>query len=154
MSSTNRRTRTRVPLPRTEVEYLILADAAEALGGKLYLMGGGWDSVQIADFQRPVPVAIACGVLVPWNETDEDHSLTIGVHTEDGEDVTPPVAVRFKTGRSPGMERGASTHVPFVLKAEVQLPGSGGYSVSATVDERPETRRTFQFWARAANAAP
>jgi len=30
-----------------EVEWLILADAAQVVGNKLYLMGGGWDKLTI-----------------------------------------------------------------------------------------------------------
>ena len=31
----------------TSIEWLILADAAEVVGGKLYLMGGGWDRLTV-----------------------------------------------------------------------------------------------------------
>jgi hypothetical protein len=140
--------RTRSPLPRTEPEYLILADAAEALNGKLYLMGGGWDSIFVRDISQQVTVGIACGILIPYGETDDEHSLTLALEDQDGEQVTSPLTVKFKTGRPPTLDRGASMHLPFAIKAEYPLPAYGTYVVRATVDNNPEATRSTTFRAR------
>ena len=40
-------------LDKPEVDFLVLADHAEVVGGKLYMMGGGWDIRRIEDFSKP-----------------------------------------------------------------------------------------------------
>jgi hypothetical protein len=140
--------RAALPFPHTEVEYLILADHVEALNGKLYMMGGGWDTIFVANMQTPAPLSIACGALIPYTETDEDHQLTLSILTADGEPVAPPLAVGFRTGRAPTLERGAPTHVPFAIKAAFVFPSPGSYTVVAAVNGRTETQRRLPFYVR------
>lgn len=147
-----RRRRSVLPLPKVEVEYLILADAAEALGGKLYLMGGGWDTIRVANFDVPVQMAIACGILVPWNETDDDHQVALTLRDLDGKDIAPPLEVSLKTGRAASLPKGASTHVPIAVKASLKLPGPGTYTVTAIIDGDLGRARGTQF--HAAGAGP
>lgn len=140
--------RTRSPLPKVEPEYLILADAAEALNGKLYLMGGGWDSIFVRDISQRVAMGIACGILIPYGETDEEHTLTLAIEDQDGVQVASPLTVKFKTGRPPTLERGAPMHLPFAIKAEYVLPGYNTFIVKATVDNRAESSRSTSFTAK------
>ena len=65
-------------LEQVEIDFLLLADRAEVLNGKLYLMGGAWDRRQIRDIDSPVSLTIVVGVLVPWNLTNEPAS--VGCH--------------------------------------------------------------------------
>jgi len=55
-----------------DIEWVILADAAEVINNKLYLMGGGWDVLRIG---RPFPtqqqVAFAISIRVEWTETNQ-----------------------------------------------------------------------------------
>jgi hypothetical protein len=153
MPDSSRARRARLPVDRTTVEYLVLADAVEALGGKLYMMGGGWDTMHVRNIEQPVPMSIACGILVPWAETDDDHTLTITTEDQDRNQVAPPLTVTFKTGRSANLERGAPTHVPFAIKAEFVLPTLGTYVIRATVDARPEGGRSTAFSVRQATGA-
>lgn len=138
--------RPNVPVPHTRVEYLILADHVEALNGKLYMMGGGWDSLAVQNLELPVPLSIACGVLVPYNETDEDHTLTLALRTPDGADIAPALNVRFRTGRAPTLHRGADSHVPFAIRAEFTFPGPGEFAVVGSVDDRGADAQRFKFY--------
>ena len=67
-----------------EVEWLILADSAQVLGNKLYLLGGGWDLLTV---NREFPVdqrcAVALSVRVPWNETNQKHTFELEVAGEE-----------------------------------------------------------------------
>lgn len=128
-------------LPRVEVEFLIVADAVEALNGKLYMLGGGWDTMQVANFSLPVAFGIGCGVLVPWNETDEEHTFTLRFEDADGGEVAPRLDGAFKTGRSALLDKGASTRILLGIKARMKIPSPGGYSIVAQVDGQPETER-------------
>ena len=55
-------TLTRVP----EIDYLLVADRAEVVNGKLYLMGGSWDRIQPQQFphRMMLGIAIVCTVTV------------------------------------------------------------------------------------------
>lgn len=141
--------RASLPLEHTRVEYLILADHVEALNGKLYMMGGGWDSVGVLNPEAPVPIKIACGVVVPYTETDEDHTLSLSVRTLDGGEIAPPLTVGFRTGRAPTLQRGAPTHVPFAIHAQFTFPGPGQYVVAASLDDRSADEHRFPFFVNA-----
>jgi hypothetical protein len=142
------------PLPGADVEYLILADAVEAMNGKLYMMGGGWSTIFVRELTRPVQVSFACGVVVPWNVADDDHTLEIRVQTQDGIEIAPPFTVGFRTGRPANLERGAASHLPFAVKAEYTFPDFGAYSLRASVDptggNADVRQRHFQFFVRPA----
>ena len=48
---------------------ILLADAAEAVNGKLYVLGGGW-SITGPD---PSPMALAIKIEVPWDQSNQPH---------------------------------------------------------------------------------
>jgi hypothetical protein len=91
---------------------MMLADSAQEVGGKLYILGGGW-SITGPD---PVPMAIALKLEVPWDRTNVKHSLLIELVDEDGNPVMVPgpeeeqVALQvtgdFEAGRPPGVKPG------------------------------------------------
>ena len=48
---------------------LLLCDFAEAVNGKLYVMGGGWN-ILFAPGQ-PVTMSVAAVLAVPWDRTNQ-----------------------------------------------------------------------------------
>ena len=154
-ASTPRRSRgPRLPVEHASIEYLLLADHAESLNGKLYVMGGGWDQLTSSDLSGPAKLSIACGVQIPWNETDDDHRLSLIVEDSDNNPIAPALQVGFKTGRSPSMVRGSSAHVPFAVRADIQFPSPGTYVVAATLDDRPDLGRRLPFHVLLAGGPP
>jgi uncharacterized protein DUF6941 len=93
---------------------LLLADFAEAINGKLYVMGGGWSITAPA----PGPMALAVKIEVPWNEANKSHELTMQLVDADGQPVVfspeeegkagAGVEVKgdFEVGRPPGLMPG------------------------------------------------
>ena len=81
------------------VEWLILADYAEIVGGKLYLMGGGWNVLTVnTGFPLPGrPLGLAAAFSVPWNETNQRQNVEIEIQTEDGQSVGR-VNAQFEVG--------------------------------------------------------
>ena len=88
---------------------MLLADAAQAVEGKLYVLGGGWSVTGPA----PVPSAIALYLQVPWDQANEQHELRLALLDADGgavvDDEDEPIVIEgaFETGRPPGVKRGA-----------------------------------------------
>jgi len=92
---------------------MMLADSAQEVGGKLYILGGGWSITG----PEPVPMAIALKLEVPWDRTNEQHSLQLELLDDDGnpvlvdgpeegEQVPLQVTGEFEAGRPPGIKPG------------------------------------------------
>lgn len=144
----------RLPVQRSEVEYLILADTVEVLNGKLYMMGGGWDALTTPSVETPVPISFACGVSVAWGERDDEHTLQLSIEDLDGIAVEEPLVASFKTGSSPSAERGSAGHVPFGIKGAFTFPNFGTYTIVAVLDGRSEASHKLQFHVRAGGITP
>jgi hypothetical protein len=100
---------------------MLLCDAAQEVGGKLYVLGGGWSVIWIPNV--PTPVALAVKLAVPWDETNRPHEVRAQLLTEDGEPVdigTGPMAAggNIEVGRPPGLKPGTPIDVPFALHSE------------------------------------
>src|SRR3954447_21786086 len=95
---------------------MILCDSAQAVEGKLYILGGGWS--QIVNPERPTSMAVAVKISVPWDRANETHKFKLHLITGDGESVEiedQPVVVEgdFEVGRPPGLARGTSLDAVF-----------------------------------------
>ena len=129
---------------RPEIDFLILADRAEAVNGKLYMMGGGWDRLTILDFAQPVGINLAIGVLVPWNDTNEPLPLTIWIEDQDFNKITPELTAMVSVGRPPNAVKGQTFRAIIAVQNAWKLPGPGTYLVKVTV---PEGKRIAKFYA-------
>ncbi|WP_420367223.1 DUF6941 family protein [Curtobacterium sp. L1-20] len=125
-----------------------LADSAEAVNGKLYVLGAGWDTLAAPSFPTVQPrIAIGVIVHVGWNDTDTEHELALRLETEDGQLLPlagdgsdPGTAVvqlgqRFTAHRFPGLTPGADQAHPLTFTINnLRVPHSGGYSWALLVD--------------------
>ena len=125
---------------------LLLCDYADALNGKLYIAGGGWNRIiKVA----PISVSIAVMIDVPWQAANERHSLLVTLQTEDGERVRSPegnevkIEGEFETGRPAGTKPGSPLRAPLALRLEgLDLP-RGGYAFVLDIDGSEVARATF-----------
>jgi hypothetical protein len=124
------------------IEFLILADRAEAVNGKLYMMGGGWDVLAPPSLSGPASFSVALGILVPWLATNTDHRCAVRLEDADGK-LLLEMTVDFRTGRPSTMEHGASQRVMIALPINVVFPATGRYAVLATIGDQ-ERRAGFQ----------
>lgn len=130
-------------LERVSVEWLILADSAQVIGNKLYLLGGGWDVLTV---NSGFPVAQLCAVAisfwVPWSYTNQRHSMEIDIETDDGQGLAN-VAGQFEVGRATGMQRGQAQRSQLAVSMSITLPQAGTYVVIARVNGEEERRVPF-----------
>jgi hypothetical protein len=89
---------------------MILADAVQAVCGKLYILGGGWSQQW-----GLAPFGIGIKIDVPWDKATDAHTLRLELVDADGEAIevpTPegakPLVIEggFNTGITPGIKRG------------------------------------------------
>ena len=99
---------------------MLLADFAEAVNGKLYIMGGGWS----IPGPQPSPSAIAMKIEVPWNETNRKHALKLELMDGDYRPVLIPtptgnaplvISGDFEVGRPAGALQGTPIDVPMAF---------------------------------------
>jgi hypothetical protein len=131
-----------------EVEWLILADAAQVVGAKLYLMGGGWDMLTV---NRAFPVdqrcALALSILVPWNETNQKHSFEVEIISEDNHTEQPKSLVKvggqFEVGRPPGIRPGQEQRFQLAVDMNLRIETAGTKTVIARIEGQPMRRLEF-----------
>ncbi|MGD0115091.1 MAG: hypothetical protein ABSC13_03695 [Dehalococcoidia bacterium] len=125
------------------VEWLILADYAEIVGGKLYLMGGGWDVLTVnTGFPLTRPLGLAAAFSVPWNETNERQNVEIDIQTEDGQSVGK-VRGEFEVGRPAGIKQGQDQRFQLAATVPLNLPAPGTYVIVAKVGGEEQARVPF-----------
>ncbi|MEO8092082.1 MAG: hypothetical protein ABI726_05170 [bacterium] len=137
-----------------QIDFMFLADKAEALNGKLYVMGGGWDRIFAPRLPGPlpVPISIATSILVPWNLTNRRFKLILELTDADGNRIAlapdhEVFTVDFEVGRPAGLTPGAPqrTVLTFTLNPGLQFEKEGRYSFHGTVDGKELKRVNFDL---------
>ncbi len=116
------------------VDFLILADAAQVQGDKLYLLGGGWSIVWAKSFPARHQVAVAAGILVPWLETNARHRFRIVAQAEGGVSLGE-IGGEFEQGRPAGLPAGATQRVMLTATMNLQFERAGDISIEFWLDD-------------------
>lgn len=93
----------------------MLADAAQVQGGKLYVLGGGFDTIST----RQVPVVhrnlvLAMVAEVGPDERHRDLEMAITLIDEDAQPLGVEAKGKLRVGAPPNLPPGASSVVPMV----------------------------------------
>ena len=137
---------------------MLLCDAAQAVGNKLYILGGGW-SVTGPD---PVPSALALYIKVPWDEANLRQRLRIELLDADGHPVSAagpsgdaPIQIEteFEVGRPAGLTPGTPIDVALaVTLGALPIPPGGRYEWRLTVNGEAHEGWSAAFSTRPAAA--
>jgi hypothetical protein len=119
---------------------MLLADAAQAVTGKLYVLGGGW-SITGPD---PAPSALAIKIEVPWDEANRPHRFVLALLTADGQPVTVPgpqgpqaieVQGGLEVGRPAGLTPGTPLDSTLAINfGPLPVPPGGRYVWRLSID--------------------
>ena len=139
---------------------MLLADAAQAIAGKLYILGGGWSVTG----PKPTASAIALKLEVPWDEANRPHALLLELLNADGRAVmvaSPPdgeprpVQIRgeVEVGRPPGLTPGTALDAVLAinLTSAPALP-AGRYVWRLSINGQSSDDWQLAFTVRAAAA--
>jgi len=125
---------------------MLLADAAQEVNGKLYVLGGGW-SVTGPDVP---PMSLAIKLDVPWSEANRSHTFDIVLVDTDGHAVGADggasgirVDGRFEVGRPPGLPAGSDIDFAFAVSIPPVPLAPGRYAWQLSIDGR-----THEDWLR------
>ena len=107
----------------------MLADAAQVTAGKLYVLGGAFDTITARSF--PVVYRSLAVVLVAEvgpGDRNRDLPLRISLLDEDGADMGVESVGNLRVGAPSSLPAGAPTVVPLVgAFGNVRFPKPGGY---------------------------
>lgn len=124
--------------------FLILADHSEALNGKLYAMGGGWNTLRFPSLPREWAFTVAFAVDVPWDETNRRHRLSLQLEDPDGGLLGDPFAMEFEAGRPPGSIPGQDQRIVLSMGTQNTFAGTGPHAVVVKVNDEEIGRARFQ----------
>jgi hypothetical protein len=120
---------------------LLLCDFAQAVGGKLYILGGGWSKA--VSWGQPVNMTLAIKLDIPWHLANTKLAFEIALLTEDGKQVVNPsvgqpirgegqIEIGRPAGLTPGTALDATMAAPMF---GLQLP-HGSYRWELKVSEQ------------------
>jgi hypothetical protein len=131
-----------VLIEETTIDFLLTADFAEVVQGKVYMMGAGWDKFAPPAYPAVMRIGLAAGIKVPYLESNVPHHLSVTLRSGDGEDLFR-IDGDLETGRPPG-SRGESILVPLAVNAQVNVSGPQLMELVAEVDGRATKRMSIR----------
>jgi hypothetical protein len=131
---------------RIDFDFLILADRAEAIGGKLYMLGGAWNRIAVPELPgHPAePFYIAAGISVPYSLTNRKFVFGFELVTSDGQAIGETLRINMNTGRPADLKPGASQRLVMAIGASPEFPSEGSYTFIGMIDEVPRGRAAFE----------
>ena len=127
-----------------QIHALLLADSAQAVDGKLYILGGAWNMLRFPEFPASLMVGIAVAIDVEWTETNQRHHLDIHFEDADGRAMDPRIGADFEAGRPPGAIAGADLRIVLAVNGPLHVPTPGQYAAVASVGGQELARSRFQ----------
>jgi hypothetical protein len=128
------------------VDCLLLADAAQEVGGKLFVLGGGWNRLRVAELPARAPaMALAIRVIVPWHDTNQPIPLVVHLEDPDGQRLlAEPPRLDLRVGRPSGLEPGSDQVIPVAISlAGFPLKVAGTHAFVALLGNEELARTTF-----------
>jgi hypothetical protein len=129
------------------VDIALLADSVQAVRGKLFVLGGGWDTLWVARFPARHPsLAIGLRLRVPVSWPSEHLDLSVELQDADGKPLLPRALthqIRLPASRSqlPGIsDLGVVRSFTF---NNLRFDHEGAYSFVISVDDVPVNRIRF-----------
>ncbi len=135
---------------QTKVEYAMLCDSAQVCGGKLYVLGGGWDStVRLVPREQggvvpPSQFTIAAAFLVDWNDTNRPLQVRIAVEELDEAPPLLEMRAQIVVGRPPQAPPGNPLRHLLALPIVVAFPRAAMFVLRAGIEGSPDTVIRFQ----------
>ena len=128
---------------QVEIEFLMVADWAQTINGKLYIQGAGWDRRLNPPKEQKIEFAIAAGFLVPWHLTNQQHQFTLTLETGDGGQIGSAISGTFSHGRPAMAQQGQKFRTPIAGRIGAAIPGLGAYDVKLVVNNGLAKVTTF-----------
>jgi hypothetical protein len=117
------------------IRFIILCEYASVENQKLYMIGGGMNSIQVPNASVGQLVGIAIGFEVPWSAADRPFGLEIRLVDEDLREL-PTIqgqAVVNPGGTDDRMKPGQPIIGSYAINLALNFPRSGTYMIVARI---------------------
>jgi hypothetical protein len=131
--------------------FVLLSDYSEAVNGKLYLTGGGWNVLSLPELPHEWSFHIGLGIDVAWHETNDPHELVVTVQDPDGVELGEGLTANFETGRPPGMPPGQEQRLVMSIAATAAFTTPGPHAAVVQVNGEELGRGRFYLMEGAAD---
>jgi hypothetical protein len=118
-----------------QLGFLFLADSAEALNGKIYAMGAGWNMLRFPQLPFSWSFSVALAIDVPWDLTDQQHAVNLHVQGPDGERLGEPFEFEFEAQRPPDGIQGQDQRIVLALQTQTSFEVHGPHAVVVSIGE-------------------
>lgn len=125
----------------------MLADSAQVQAGKLFVLGGGFDTISV----RALPathrsLSLAMVAEVEPDERQRDLELAISLVDEDGAELGVKASGKLRVGTPPNLPPGASSVVPIVSPFHnITFPEAKGYAFVVSLNGEELARVRFRL---------
>jgi hypothetical protein len=120
-----------------QIKVMMLADAAQAVGGKLYILGGGFDRINMPTVPFGHKFDLAMLIEVPWVATNQPYQVVVELEDADGQPMGYRAEATMETGRPPGIRQGTSLTIPLAIPVVAEFATAGRYFLRASINGRP-----------------
>ena len=124
----------------------MLADAAQVQSGKLFVLGGGFDTISV----RKLPathrsLSLAMVAEVGPDERQQDLELIVQLVDEDGAEIGVTAKGKLRVGAPPNLPPGSPSIVPIVSPFHnVTFPEAKGYAFVISMNGSELSRVKFR----------
>ena len=129
------------------VDVALLADSVQAVRGKLFVLGGGWDTLWVGQFPARHPsLAIGLRLRVPISWRSESLRLTVELQDADGRGLLPrPLSQEIKLPTRTPQQPDATDYglIRSFTFNNLRFDHDGNYSFVISVDDEPVSRIRF-----------
>jgi len=139
------------------VDVALLADAVQAVRGKLFILGGGWDTLWVRVFPARHPsLAIGLRLRIPSSWGEETLKLSVELQDADGAPILPhPLAHTIKLPANP--QPPSATDFGLIRSFtfnNLLFEREGAYSFVISVDDDSVSRLRFSVRQRPGGPDP
>lgn len=133
------------------IDLAMVADAVQVSQGKLFVLGGGWNTLLVRSFPAKHPVmAVAVRVRVPWSWTGRPIEIEVDLEDGDGARLFPrPIRQSLEVSKPDGIPVGSDIVVPrsFTI-SNLTFVSPGGYAFVVSLDGVVSERVRFNVLPR------
>ena len=108
----------------------MLADAAQVVDGKLYVLGGAWNRYHCHAFPTQAAMAFAASIIVDPDEAGRPFPVTLALVDEAGVPIIPDITAQAQV-RHPEAER-VQQRTLLTVSTSIMIPRAGRYTLQAT----------------------
>ena len=140
------------------IDVALLADAVQAVRGKLFILGGGWDTLWVQRFPARHPsLAIGLRLRVPVSWASNSLQLSVEFQDADGHWLLPH-PLSHNIAIPPGTQHPPNASDFGLIRSytfnNLMYESEGSYSFVISVDDEPVSRLRFSVRARVPRAKP